>query len=107
MDRSCIFIKEVPKYYQLNLLFIESVSNIIYWQSILHNTGNCLIVEYNANLSFKDKLSILRKCNFNKIIVAHLNINSLGKTFDSVTDQITGNTDILMVSETKLDESFP
>ena len=107
MDRSCIFIKEVPKYYQLNLLFIESVSNIIYWQSILHNTGNCLIVEYNANLSFKDKLSILRKCNFNKIIVAHLNINSLGKTFDSVTDQITGNIDILMVSETKLDESFP
>ena len=107
MDRSCIFIKEVPKYYQLNLLFIESVSNIIYWQSILHNPGNCLIVEYNANLSFKDKLSILRKCNINKIIVAHLNINSLGNKFDSLIDQITGNIDILMVSETKLDESFP
>ena len=73
----------------------------------MHNPGNCLIVEYNANLSSKDKLSILRKCNINEIIVAHLKINSLRNKFDSLIDQITGNVDILMVSETKLDESFP
>ena len=36
-----------------------------------------------------------------------LNINSLRNTFDSLVDQIKGNVDILVISETKLDESFP
>ena len=66
-----------------------------------------MIDEYNANLSSKEKLSILRKRNIDKIIVAHLNINSLRNKFDSLIGQRTGNIDILMVSETKLDESFP
>ena len=34
-------------------------------------------------------------------------MNSLRNKFGSLIGQITGNTDILMVSETKLDESFP
>ena len=44
--------------------------------------------------------------NTDKIIVAHLNIKSLRNKFDSLIGQITGNIDILMVSETTLDESF-
>ena len=39
--------------------------------------------------------------------MAHLNINSLRNKFDSLVDQIKGNIDILVISETKLDESFP
>ena len=66
-----------------------------------------MIDGYNANLRFKEKLSIIRKCNIGKIIVARLNINPLRNKFDSLIDQITGRIDILMVSETKLDESFP
>ena len=34
-------------------------------------------------------------------------MNSLRNNFDNLLGQITGNTDISMVSETKLDESFP
>ena len=34
-------------------------------------------------------------------------MNSLRNKFGSLIGQITGNIDILMVSETKLDESFP
>ena len=45
--------------------------------------------------------------NLNKVIVGHLNINSIRNKFDFLADQIQGNFDILMTSETKLDESFP
>ena len=43
----------------------------------------------------------------NKIAVGHLNINSLKNKFDFLSHQVPGNIDILMISETKLDESFP
>ena len=66
-----------------------------------------MIDGYNANLRFKEKLSIIRQRNIGKIIVARLNINPLRNKFDSLIDQITGRIDILMVSETELDESFP
>ena len=43
----------------------------------------------------------------NKIVVGHLNINSIRNKFDFLAHQVQGNIDILMISETKLDESFP
>ena len=90
----------------LSNTFIESISNIVHWQSILHIPDNCLIDEYNANLNFKEKLRTIRKRNIDKIIVAHLNINSFRNKFNSLISQITGSIDILMISETKLDETF-
>ena len=36
-----------------------------------------------------------------------LNVNSLRNKFDCLDQQITGNVDVFMVSETKLDNSFP
>lgn len=49
----------------------------------------------------------IRKSNFRKLIVAHLNINSLRNKFEALKEIVKGNVDILMISETKLDESFP
>ena len=43
----------------------------------------------------------------NKVIVGHLNINSLRNKFDLFSEQVKDSIDILMVSETKLDDSFP
>ena len=43
----------------------------------------------------------------NKIILGQLNINSIRNKFDFLAQQVKGNIDILMISETKLDESFP
>ena len=43
----------------------------------------------------------------NRIVLAHLNINSLRNKFDLLADQIKGNVDVLAISETKLDDSFP
>ena len=45
--------------------------------------------------------------NFNKLVLEHLNINSLRNKFDALTQQITGNVDTFMLLETKLDSSFP
>ena len=42
-----------------------------------------------------------------KLIIAHLNIRSLRNKFEFLVDQIKGKVDLLMISETKLNESFP
>ena len=61
----------------------------------------------------KDKINIngelrcLRVKYLNKLIIGHLNINSQRNKFKLMTHQIKDNVDILMISETKLYESFP
>ena len=44
---------------------------------------------------------------FNRIVIAHININSLRNKFELLPNQVKGNIDILVVSETKSDDSFP
>ena len=43
----------------------------------------------------------------NEIIIAHININYLENKFDMITNSVTEYIDILMISETKLQETFP
>ena len=45
--------------------------------------------------------------NMKKIIAGQLNINSIRNNFDFLVQQVKGNINIFMISETKLDESFP
>ena len=52
-------------------------------------------------------LKALRLKNVNKLILAHLNINSLRNKFQFLISLIKDNIDALMISETKLDGSFP
>ena len=47
------------------------------------------------------------KDNLNKLIFAHLNINSTRNKFDFLADISKDNIDILMISETRVDDSFP
>ena len=55
----------------------------------------------------KNTLKNIRISNINKLIFGHLNINRLRDKFDLLCEQIKGSIDILMISETKLDDSFP
>ena len=55
----------------------------------------------------KADLKSLRIRNLNKIVVGHLNINSIRNKFNFLAHQVKGNIDILMISEKKLDEIFP
>ena len=52
-------------------------------------------------------LNKLRCNNLNRIILSHLNINSVRNKFVLLKDMITGKMDILLLSETKIDDSFP
>ena len=45
--------------------------------------------------------------NLNRLIIAQLNINSLRDKFHSTVRMLHNNIDILLISETKIDSSFP
>ena len=53
-----------------------------------------------------DALNEMRKKNPNRIIIAHLNINSIRNKFE-ILKEVVGKIDILLISETKLDDTFP
>ena len=76
------------------------------------------LINVNSNFSFsssnndgKESLkSILRSLRSNhpqKIIISHINIISIWYKFDILKPMLTEVLDILMTSETKLDDSFP
>ena len=49
----------------------------------------------------------MRIKHVNKLTIARLNINSLRNKFEFLVEFIKGKFDILMISETKVDKSFP
>ena len=57
--------------------------------------------------SFTDYLFNIRKHHSNKIIMAHININSIRNKFDMLTNTVSKYIDILVISETKIDDTFP
>lgn len=61
----------------------------------------------NKDTDFLTILVKLRLKNMNRIIFAHININSIRNKFHLLTSDINNKIDILMISETKLDNSFP
>ena len=48
-----------------------------------------------------------KQADKNRPILAHININSIRNKFDQLVDGAKGNVDILMISETKIHDSFP
>ena len=52
-------------------------------------------------------LQNLRVKNIDRILLGHINLNSIRHKFHMITDLIKGNIDILLISETKIDSSFP
>ena len=53
----------------------------------------------------KDHLRKLKLENPNKIVIGHLNINSIRKKFDCLNEIIGVNIDILLISETKINKN--
>ena len=48
------------------------------------------------------------KRNFrDKLILSHVNINSIRNNFDALSYIIGNNIDIILISETKIDDTFP
>ena len=61
---------------------------------------------YIDKININAELMSLRVKNLNKLIIGHLSINFLRNKFQLLVHQIKDNIDILMISETKLDEVF-
>ena len=54
-----------------------------------------------------DALTEIRIKNLKQLIIAHLNINLLRNKFDLLKILVQDKIDILMVTESKLDDTFP
>ena len=54
-----------------------------------------------------EHLGFLTKKHPNRVIIGHINISSIRNKFDHLIAITKGNVDVLMISETKLGESFP
>ena len=53
------------------------------------------------------RFNMIRVENFDNIIVGNLNINSISPKFDEFKLMVSGFFDVVIVTETKLDDSFP
>ena len=65
---------------------------------------------FNKDVDYNDVSTLLRDIrirNVNNVIFAHLNTNSFVGKYDSLKLVVPGNVDILIISESKLDESHP
>ena len=52
-------------------------------------------------------MKAIRRGNANKLVFAHKNINLIGNKSELLVIQVKGNIDVLIISETKIDYSFP
>ena len=84
-----------------------------HWHCFIHNLENSKVSstvtcdEFNAKkLEENTNLKFIRKGNFNRVVLAHINIYLIRNKYDNLVQQITNNVDILMISKTKLDNSF-
>ena len=70
-------------------------------------SGNQSLNLSDQSLSCNNDLKQIRLKNPNNLIIAQSNINSLRNKFDFLVQLMFDNVDILLVSETKIDASFP
>ena len=53
------------------------------------------------------ELKHLRNENLHRFVSGHININSMKNKFESLVEYVGNNLDILKISETKIDDTFP
>ena len=64
------------------------------------------LLVFNGRCVF-EQLRMLRLKNPKKVTLGHLNINSIPNKFEGIMDLVKENLDIFLISETKIDISFP
>ena len=64
-------------------------------------------INENSVIEAKSGLKDMKIKSPDKVIIGHLNINSIRNKFDTLSYTIENNIDILLISETKLDDSYP
>lgn len=93
--------------------FISKLSRIWNWQLNKNNAGfnveKCNFDETNVDQKFTGDNRVMKSLcctNLKKLVFTHLNINSIRNNFELISEQFISNIEVLMVSETKTDDSF-
>ena len=73
--------------------------------NLVNQTSNKSINVTSPDLLFEIKKARIR--NPNKTIIGNLNINSLPNKFEQLKNIVMQHIDILVLTETKLDDTFP
>ena len=63
----------------------------------------------NPNLEsecFENKLKSVRTSNLHRTLIAQINVNSIRNKFEALVNRVRGSVDIVMISETEIDDSF-
>ena len=92
---------------------MKEIFNIFNWHYIDENS-RLNHEKCKSNFSLQDKkridakttLKSMHRENTKKLLFAHININSLRNKFELLVDQVKGSIDIVMISQTKTDDSF-
>ena len=74
-------------------------SNVVYDECLSDTLGD-------TDSDVKSTLNIFCKNNMDKVIFAHLKVNSIKNKFDQLRVMIKGHIDALMISKYKLDNSY-
>ena len=114
-DIALNYLKEIPKK-DLGLGF----DNLVKPECLnMHSVINGSVVNGGINFKFSDEINNyefsdplstiknLRLRNVNRVVIGNLNINSLPNKFSQLKQLVLKYTDILVLTETKLDDSFP
>ena len=76
----------------------------------MSSTNNISFIDENEESSesplFLNELKATRLANINRLMIGHINTNSIRNKFEMHLNSIKGNLDILMISEIKLDSTF-
>ena len=64
------------------------------------------ILNESSDSSGIDTLKDIRTKNQDRVIIGHLNVNSIRNKIEFLSNLVQGNIDIFLVSETKIDDSF-
>ena len=94
-----------------NSIFAKNFLNFIEGKRDFRRLGDSYYKTENASDTIienaKRTLKKIRVSNINRLVLGHLNINSLRTKFDFLCEQSKGYIDVFMTSESKLDDSFP
>ena len=93
--------------------FSKEISNVFNWhyndKDSKFSNGECqskFSLEDKKRINAKTILKSIRQENTNKLAFARININLLRNKFQLLGDQVKGNIDVVMISETKIEENF-
>ena len=92
-------------------LFAKSLLGFIEqnWNCLCKGDGSIYgeAVSYVSHSDAQQVLKDICKSNVDKLIFGQLNINSFRNKFDKINELIKSFVDVFMISETRLDDSFP